>query len=109
MRESLLTQARNITVRGACCNAWAGRREPYRRTRWFDEHMPDPTGFLGRPLLGTDMDDQSPKRCGRLTADRGRPRPAGRLQPPRGIKSLAYGSHLMAQRRSAHSHATQNG
>lgn len=41
--------------------AWWTDGESVFRTRWFDEHMPDPAGILGRPLLGTDMDVQPPR------------------------------------------------
>lgn len=44
--------------------AWWTDGESVFRTRWFDEHMPDPGGILGRPLLGTDMDVQPPNDRG---------------------------------------------
>jgi hypothetical protein len=40
--------------------AWWTDGESVFRMRWFDDHMPDPAGFLGRPLLGTDVDVKPP-------------------------------------------------
>lgn len=35
--------------------AWWTDGDSVFRTRWFDDHVPDPARFLGRPLLGPDV------------------------------------------------------